>query len=201
MRLVTVLSIVLLASSSVDAKSLWNSPANREKSMYADRKANAVGDILLVEIAEETLVSRTSSKLSQGNAVDLGGVRLQSINVPKVLENFTSPSYDISGSESYTGGGSITDSSLIEAKVAVMVADVLPNGNLVIEGARRSEANGETQYIVFRGIVREDDIGTNNTVMSDNILNAGLEVLNEGDIARSQKKGWVTRLLDITNPY
>jgi len=169
--------------------------------MYADRKANAVGDILLVEIAEETLVNRTSSKLSQGNATNLGGVRLESINIPNVLENFTAPSYDVSGSESYNGGGSITDASLIEAKVAVMVAEVLPNGNLVIEGARRSEANGEIQYIVFRGIVREDDIGINNTVMSDNILNAGLEVLNEGDIARSQKKGWVTRLLDVTNPY
>lgn len=200
MRIIIFITAFILVVSGLSAKSLWDSPANRERSMYADRKAGMVGDILLVEIAEETVVNRTSSKTSSSNP-NMGGARLESINIPKVLENFTAPSYDISGSEGYTGSGSVTDASTLEAKVAVMVADVLPNGNLVIEGARKSEANGETQYIVFRGIVRADDIGTDNTVMSYNILNAGIEVFGEGDIARSQTKGWVTRLLDLTNPY
>lgn len=202
MRSLTIIAVSILIASEATPKSLWNSPSNREQGMYADRKANSVGDILMVDIAEEVVINRTSSKTSQSNP-SMGGARLKSLSVPKVNEliDFVSPSYDISGADSYTGSGSITDASSLEAKVAVMVADVLPNGNLVIEGARKSEANGEAQYIVFRGIVRSDDIGTNNTVMSYNILNAGIEVFGEGDIARSQKKGWVTKLLDITNPY
>lgn len=202
MRTLTILITALLFALSAASKSLWNSPANNEKSMYADRKANAVGDIVLVTIAEEVVVNRTSSKTSQSNP-NMGGARLDSIDFPKIKElaDFVAPSYKINGSDSYTGSGSITDANSLEAKVAVMVADVLPNGNLVIEGARKSEANGEAQYIVFRGIVREDDIGTDNTVMSYNILNAGIEIFGEGDIARSQRKGWVTKLLDITNPY
>ncbi|MBK1878456.1 flagellar basal body L-ring protein FlgH [Pelagicoccus mobilis] len=200
MRITILLTAGALAFTSLSAKSLWNTPTNRERSMYADRKANAVGDILQVTIAEETIVNRTSSKTSSSSP-NVGGASLKSLVIPDVLEDWVPPSYEISGTDTYSGSGSITDANTLEAKVAVMVADVLPNGNLIIEGARKSKANGEAQYIVFRGIVREDDIGLDNSVMSYNILNASVEIIGEGDITRSQTKGWITRLLDITNPY
>ncbi|MBT6381041.1 MAG: flagellar basal body L-ring protein FlgH, partial [Opitutales bacterium] len=61
--------------------------------------------------------------------------------------------------------------------------------------------SGETQYVVVRGVVRRDDIASDNTVMSSKIANAKVEFLDKGAIASAQKQGWIAKLLDVANVW
>jgi flagellar L-ring protein precursor FlgH len=83
----------------------------------------------------------------------------------------------------------------------VLVTDVLPNGNLVIEGVRVVTFSGETQYVSLHGLVRPDDITSANTVASSNIADVRIEFVSEGSLTDAQKKGWLTKLYDTLRPY
>ena len=84
---------------------------------------------------------------------------------------------------------------------AVVVTDVLPNGNFVIEGVRLITFSGETQYMVLHGIVRSDDIGSDNTVNSTNIADAGIEVVSKGSLNDAEKQGWFTKVYEMLRPF
>jgi flagellar L-ring protein FlgH len=101
----------------------------------------------------------------------------------------------------FNGGGSINNAETITAQMAVRVVDVLPNGNMVIEGTLRTAFSGEKQDAVVRGTVRPDDIAANNTLLSYNIADATIQFLSKGTITDSQKKGWFTRVWDKVSPF
>lgn len=198
MRNTIITTVLLILVSSMSAKSLWDSPKNKEKGMFADRSATSVGDIITVQIVEETIVNRTSSKNSSTSSnisQDLG-----SIVVGNVLETGEADgSIALNPTDSFSGSGSVSDTNLFEATIAVMVVDVQPNGNLIIEGARKVKSSGEAQYLVVRGIVRGDDVMASNMITSANLLNASIELFSEGDLKKAQDKGWIHRLVDMTN--
>ncbi len=100
---------------------------------------------------------------------------------------------------SHSGSGSTTNNQSVSSSATVLIVDKLPNGNLIIEGARELAVSGETQYIIIRGIVRRDDILANNTVMSSKIAGAQIEFLDKGAIAEPQKQGWIANLLNVAN--
>jgi flagellar L-ring protein precursor FlgH len=84
--------------------------------------------------------------------------------------------------------------------VAVTVVDVLPNGNLVVEGAKIIRAGQESQYAYMRGIVRPIDIASDNTILSTKIADAQVEFIPEGELTEAQKKGWLVRMWDKIRP-
>lgn len=154
----------------------------------------------MIQVDEETVVNRSSSKTSSANG-SLSQA-LGNIVIPGLIDTTgkTLPSVSLPGSlDSYTGGGSVTESNLLQSKIAVIIVDVQPNGNLVVEGARKVKASGEAQYLVVRGVVRGDDVLANNTVLSTHVLNANVELFNEGDLKDAQTKGWVHKLINVAN--
>lgn len=200
MRIQIFTTIVLALAASVYGKSLWESPRNSERGMFADRTATSIGDILMIQVDEETVVNRSSSKTSSSN-----GSLSQALGnfvIPDILDTTgkTIPSVSLPNkTDSHSGGGTVSESNLLQSKIAVMIVDVQPNGNLIIEGARKVKASGEAQYLVVRGVVRGDDVLADNSVMSANVLNANVELFNEGDLKNAQTKGWVHKLIDVAN--
>ncbi|MDQ8185966.1 flagellar basal body L-ring protein FlgH [Pelagicoccus sp. SDUM812002] len=200
MRIRFITTIALVLAASVCGKSLWESPRNTERGMFADRTATNVGDILIIQVDEETVANRSSSKTSSANGTLTQA--LGEIIIPGIIDTSDGavPSFDLPGTvDSYTGGGSVTESNLLQSKIAVMIIDVQPNGNLIVEGARKVKASGEAQYLVVRGVVRGDDVLADNSVMSANVLNANVELFNEGDLKDAQTKGWVHKLINVAN--
>lgn len=197
-QILTTLAVVLVASAS--GRSLWESANNSERGMFADRKAASVGDILMIEVEEETIANRSFSKnTSAGGSLSHA---LGNIIIPGVIDTTdrTLPSVTIPNStDTYAGGGSMSETNILQSKIAVMVVDVQPNGNLIVEGARKIKATGEAQYLVVRGIVRSDDVLMDNSVLSANVLNANVELFNEGDLKDAQTKGWVQKLMSVAN--
>ena len=108
---------------------------------------------------------------------------------------------DYTSDLAHNGSGTISDSETVVAKIAVRIVDVLPNGNLVVEGKRETAFSGEHQTIVLHGMVRADDVASDDTVQSYNVADASIQIIGKGTVTDSQNKGWFTRIFDKVNPF
>jgi len=219
--LLQALFLAALVAATAQAGSLWRDGVTDERGMFADKRAKRVGDILTIVINENvgmtnSLSTTTAKQNSTGFTGIVGNVVNQFVaNLPmnylqhklgkssatNALITPTIPQLPVSGTDSFTGGGSITNSQTITGSAAVQVVDVLPNGNLVIEGLREISFSKERQFESLHGIVRPYDIQPDNTVSSSNIAGAQIQIVSEGTLTDAQKKGWLVRLNDKVSPY
>lgn len=184
--LLFILLCLLVSISVCGATSLWSDNAS-SASMFADRRAKAVGDTITVIIEEETTaVNKAGTNTSKKTDVNVGGGAgpIYKAVVP------ASAGY----SDSYNSAGSTTRSNSLSAKVTVQVTEVQPNGNLVVSGTQSVKVNGENQKITILGTLRPDDISADNTVLSTALSNAEIKVDGKGSIGSKQKPGIINRL-------
>jgi len=196
---------LLAAPPAARANSLW--PANSSgphASMFADHKAQAPGDILTIVVNENAAATSTQTKTSNRDS-SINDSVAQFIYPPALSGLGTHggqlPSTQITGKAAYSGGGAVNNANTLNATAAVVVTDVLPNGNLVIEGRRVVTFSGETQYVALHGIVRPYDIAADNTIQSANIANARVEFSSSGQLTDAQKQGWFTKLYEFLRPF
>ncbi|HKK03898.1 MAG TPA: flagellar basal body L-ring protein FlgH, partial [Gammaproteobacteria bacterium] len=97
---------------------------------------------------------------------------------------------------SFDGEGDAAQSNQLEGSITVTVSEVLPNGNLVIQGEKWVKINQGQEYIRLRGIVRPVDIGPDNTVLSTQVADAQLAYGGTGVVAQSNSPGWLTRFFN-----
>ena len=201
---VCLLALLLtFQAASLMADSLWKTDTS-PSSIFADKKARRVGDIMTVIIQENNGATRNNTTAtSKASSVDasiasfLYGPAASGL----LTKGGAYPAMNFTGKNSYSGGGQINNQETITAQLAVRVIDVLPNGNLVIEGRRHTAFSGEKQDAVLRGTIRYDDISANNTVFSYNIADASIQFVSHGTITDSQNKGWFNRIWDKVNPF
>jgi flagellar L-ring protein precursor FlgH len=203
--LAVLVSLVAGFAPASRAGSLWpSSDDGPHASIFADHKAERTGDILTI-VVNETAVAQSTQTKTANRTSNVNDAVTQFIFPPAVSGLGThagqTPSLQVSGAATYTGGGAINNSNSLTATAAVVVTDVLPNGNLVIEGRRVIMFSGETQYVVLRGLVRPLDIAPDNTVQSANIADARLEFSSEGQLTDAQKRGWFSKLYEMLRPF
>ena len=181
------------------ADSLWSNGGS-DRSMFADRKASRTGDIVTIVVSES--VNAQSSQSTKSNRDSSVADAVQSFLYPTTgLHNGALPSIGFGGKAAYNGGGDISNNQSLASRAAVLVTDVLPNGNMVIEGVRVVTFSGETQYVVLHGLVRPDDVASGNTVQSSNIAEARVEFVTEGALTDAQKRGWLSKLYEKLRPF
>jgi len=194
----------VLATPGARAESLWPVTGGGERSMFADRKASRSGDIITVIVAESAAAKNSKSKSTQREMALQDAVQqfIFSAAASKLgTHNGELPGVGITGKSSYSGGGEVANSQTLDSRAAVLVTDVLPNGNLVIEGVRVVTFSGETQYVVLHGLVRADDISARNTVLSTDIADARVEFLDKGTLNDAQKRGWLSKVYEKLRPF
>lgn len=184
------------------AGSLWKD--DESHSMFSDKKAHAVGDILTILVQENNAASKqNNTSTAKQAAVDasiasfLYGPTASGLLTKKGKY----PALKFDAKSDFSGGGQINNSEKITARLAVRVIDVLPNGNLVVEGRRQTAFSGEKQDATLRGTVRADDVMANNTIYSYNMADATIQFESKGTITDSQRKGWFTRIWDKISPF
>jgi flagellar L-ring protein precursor FlgH len=205
----TTLSFALLMSFALPAAftradSLWTTSSLGEHSLTADRKAGRTGDILTITVQETaTAFNSQQRKDSRTSSLqDSVGQFLFSSSASKLgTHNGELPAISLSGASSFNGGGQVNNSQTLSASAAVLVVDVLPNGNLVIEGVRLVTFAGESQYMVLHGLVRPDDIASDNTILSTNIADARVEFYSQGSLTDMQNRGWLSKLYEKFRPF
>ena len=202
-RFFNPLPVVLLAlpfcfQAAVQAQSLWHDDLAR--SIYADKRAAGVGDILTIIVQETSSANKNNETKTEKNSSWTAAV--SSFLFPGFVQyKGTTPAVQYNSDLKHDGSGAINNSETIVDQVAVTVKDVLPNHNLVIEGRRETSFSGERQTIVLHGIVRPEDVTSTDTVMSYNVADATIQIVGKGTVSDAQNKGWFTRILDKVNPF
>lgn len=208
--IITVSFAALLSAFPAMGGSLWREDFTDERGMFADKRAKRVGDILTLIVQETVSVTNSAktttnkeSSTAAGNIADaaIKAFTGQVASKVKELKDVKDLNITTSGKNTYTGGGDIKNSQTIATRAAVQVIDVLPNGNLVVEGLREISFSKERQFAALRGIVRSYDILPDNTVLSSNVADARVEIVSEGTLTDAQKKGWLLRFNDKINPF
>ena len=199
---IVILLGALLSPVAASAQSLWKDDTAR--SMVSDKRARAVGDVLTVLIQENNTASKdNSTKTSKSSDIDASVSTFFYSPVASSLltKGGQMPALKASSKHDFDGGGKISNTEKITARLAVRVVDVLPNGNLVVEGRRTMSFAGESQDAVLRGVVRSEDISSNNSVFSYNIADATIKYISKGAISETQRKGWFTKVWEKITPF
>lgn len=182
--------------------SVWKEETSR--SMFADKRARAVGDIMTILVQENNTSSKeNSTQTSKSSSVNASiDTFMYSPGASSFLtKGGQMPAMKFGGSQSFDGGGKINNSEKITARIAVRVVDILPNGNMLIEGRRETTVSGEKQEVVLRGAVRSEDVTANNTVFSYNIADASIKFIGKGTISDNQRKGWLHKIWEKVTPF
>ena len=180
--------------------SLWEADNGRAY-MFSDLRAMRVGDIVIVKIVEQQSGSKTAStsadrESSYNNSI--GGSLFGLNNFASVFVDGLET--DISAQNEFEGSGSTSREDTLTGTIAARVIEVMPNGDLRIQGRREVTVNSEKQSMTIKGIVRRIDLDTENTVLSSAIANAKIEYTGLGVVDDVQRPGWVVRIWDWISP-
>ncbi|QOG19397.1 MULTISPECIES: flagellar basal body L-ring protein FlgH [Bradyrhizobium] len=186
--------------ASYNPNSLWR---NGSRAFFKDQRAHQIGDLLTVtvnitdkaNIANETQRSRTNSEDS-GITDFIGSKTITQAN--KILPGriLTADS-----SASSDGKGSVNRTEALQTNVAAVVTQVLPNGNLVVEGKQEIRVNYEIRELVVAGIVRPEDIQSDNTIDSTKIAQARIAYGGRGQIMDVQQPRYGQQVMDVLLPF
>ena len=187
MALSLAVTFQLVPASSM-AQSLW-SENGYYHSIFADRKACQVGDILTIVISESTTTSasKSSSNKKSGSTSLSAGVG--------IFDFLKAAS--ASGSDSFSAKGAAADTNTVRGNVTVTVVDVQPNGNMTIEGTQSIWQNRDEHKITFRGVCRQDDVLANNTIPSTKIADATVKFDGKGPLNAKQRQGILTQVFNF----
>jgi flagellar L-ring protein precursor FlgH len=197
----------LMLACTAGADSLWKPGVSRNQ--VTDKTARAVGDLVTVVVFEKNVINKSAKSETKKESADdakienfLFGTAAGTTSGSQALKHKGAyPAMKFSLSSSFKGEGSVANSDDISATFTVRVIDVLPNGNLIIEGMRRTAYVGETQDVILRGTVRRLDITGTNKVNSNQIADLSLRYVNSGEITDGQRKGWFKRFWDSVSPF
>ena len=189
-----LLAVAATMAASVQADSLFpGSSSDVAKtsavsvSLFSDNKARRVGDILTIVINENaSTTSQASTKTSKNENLNYGP------GFGPILHNI--PAFGLNGSIGSNASGTTNRTDNLAASIAVTVTQVLPNGNLAIEGKRKVGMNAETQEITLTGIVRPQDIASNNTILSPLVADAQIKYGGRGPVGDKQHDGLISRI-------
>ena len=184
---------------SYNANSLWR---NGSRSFFKDQRAHQIGDLLTVTVnitdqanfANETQRSRTATEDS-GITAFLGSSLLS----PKaVLPGRLLTADSTMGTD---GKGSIVRQETLQTNIAAVVTQLLPNGNLVVEGKQEIRVNYEKRELIVAGIVRPEDIQSDNTIDSTKIAQARIAYGGRGQITEVQQQRYGQQVMDVILPF
>lgn len=184
------LALLSILSPMAGADTLW--PTDKARSMFADRRAHAVGDVVTVVISESTTAVQSadidmkrSSDTTAGGGTGLWGLLK------------LAPKATMTGTSASKGSGSTTRNSRLVTTITCRVAELTPTGQLVIKGERTVKVNEDLQTLRFTGIARTEDILADNTVNSTVVADAKIEVFGKGPVDRHAKPGLLSRVFGL----
>lgn len=167
----------------------------RSISLFEDPKPFRIGDILTIMLDESTSASKSAAtSTSKDENISLGSPtimgRTPTRNGAEIFDIEMNPSRE------FDGEGDSTQSNSLSGEITVTVVDILPNGNLVVQGEKWFTLNQGKEYIRIAGVIRPQDVLADNTVPSAKLADAQIAYSGEGFIADSNHQGWFTQFLN-----
>lgn len=184
--------------------SLWRSGA---KAFFKDHRAKAIGDILTVNLSlndKATLTNSTDRARTDREVADVTALlgfetKLAKNNLPRGFS--PSAAANFGNQHATNGDGTITRSEVVTLNFAAVVTQILPNGALVIMGRQEILVNAEIRELLVTGVVRPEDIESDNTIVHTKIAEMRVAYGGSGTLTSLQQPRWGTQLWDILFPF
>ncbi|AIL65192.1 Basal body L-ring protein [Rickettsiales bacterium Ac37b] len=183
--------------------SLWT-PGSRF--FFRDQRARKIGDILKVNINindTANLANKTEQVRSNKEKDGVNSLFGLEKTVQKAISANINPAnlVDLSTSNNMSGSGTVARTEAVQTQIAAIVTQILPNGNLVIRGHQEVRVNYELREIIVEGIIRPEDLTTDNIISSDLIAEARISYGGKGNISNLQQPRLGSQVLDIISPF
>ena len=168
----------------------------RSVRLFEDNKAFRIGDVLSVTLLEATNASKSAeTSTEKDDEAEIGASVLFGSDGPKINGDLVLNS-TFDAERDFSGKGDSAQSNSLEGEIAVTVVDVLPSGNLVVRGEKIIGLNQGSEFIRISGLVRPQDVSTDNIIVSTKLANSRIFYGGGGTIAESNTKGWLSRFFD-----
>lgn len=180
-----------VARSTTTSGAIYQSSTSM--ALFDDLKARRVGDSLTIRLSESMQASKSASTgAAKDTTIDTGIPTLLGTNLS--IAGKSALNNTVTSKEDFQGKGSSSQSNSLSGNITVTVAEVLPNGNLVVRGEKWLALNQGEEFVQISGIVRTADIATDNSVPSSKIADARITYGGNGAVADSNRPGWLTRM-------
>lgn len=186
--------------------SLWS---DTSPFLFHDRRAMRVGDVINVVISE----SSNAKKEADTETTKTGALTYTVPSIPGYGRILATPTTGrgrrfnptdtlrTTSSNTHSAETEIERTDTLNATIGARVVEIFPNGNLFIEGRRELTTHKETLIVTVSGIVRPEDIDTNNTVQSKSLADAKIVYTGDGILAEAQQPGWLSRVVNVLWPF
>ena len=201
--IVALTAFGVVAMSVGRADSLWDRRDPRYAYLFQDNRARSIGDVLTITISETTVtndqdarnLNRTTS--GSGQVTFFDRLRTPAGGTPGTAGQTLLQSPSQQTAMTFAGSSQATTNRVFTDSLAVTVVDVLPNGNLVLEGYRSRVVSGEERVLRITGIVRPADVRVGNIVPSAAIANFRISYLGRGPATNTNKPGFLSRINSV----
>ena len=182
----TLAALMLSGTGAVKAESLYVESSYR--ALAGDNRAFRVGDLLTVQVYENSSASTsTDTSTQRNNGLNVGITTLLS---GRQIGG------TIAQGGTFDGGGTTQRANKLLTTLSVSVREVLPNGDLRVSGEQLLTVNEEQHKVELDGRVRVQDISSDNVVLSTRLADAHINYIGEGDLSERQKRAWWRHALD-----
>ncbi len=183
--------------------SLWRVGS---RAFFRDQRASRVGDLVTVLITiddKANISNETARSRDNSESADAPSVLGYETKLAQILPQAVDPGNLVSlGSNSVTDGkGSVDRKEQINLKVAAVISQVLPNGNMVLHGRQEVRVNYEVRELLIAGIIRPEDISSTNDISYDKIAEARIAYGGRGQISDYQQPRYGQQVFDILFPF
>jgi len=177
-------------------------------SIVSDPLAHSVGDLVTIVVTLQNSVTKAQNTTTAKTTAVNGTI--SALVYPSDTSNHGWNFYNYHGqnpttawnsTQSFNGGGTIANTEATSTTIQARVIAVAPNGVLRVEATRVSKAGDEDTSMILTGLVRPDDLSTNNTISSDNVADLEIIQKGKGTLTADQRKGWLTKLYEFIEPF
>lgn len=162
--------------------------------LFSDRKARRVGDIITIELKENT-VSQKKANLGASKSANHTTKNPTLLGAPLSLGGLNLGT-ELNSSNDFKGKGDAAQSNNLQGNITVTVTEILPNGTLLVKGEKWITINRGDEYIRISGMIRPDDVSADNTVISTRVANARISYSGTGALADANQGGWLSQFFN-----
>lgn len=179
-----------IANGSIFQQSMGYAP------LTSGNRAAKVGDILTIALVERTAATKSATQTTDRN----GNIGLTPPTTGP-LALFSATDASLGGGSQFAGKGQATQANALSGEVTVTVAEVFPNGAMLVRGQKRLTLNRGDEFIQIAGLVRPEDVTADNRVLSTRVADARITYSGTGEVARASRQGWLQRFFSVISPF